>query len=449
MTAVIIFTALSLLLVCGKVLRVQVPVLQRLYLPSSVVGGLLGLLIVNCFADRIPQEVTDEMRRMPGFLINIIFATLFLGGGVPRVRNIASSVGPQLAVAQIASWGQYVVGIGLCGFLLAPMFGVSPAFGNLLELGFEGGHGTVGGMSVAFEGRGWQDGIALGYTVATIGMVSGIVLGMILVNWAYRMGYVKTVRPFSRRSPNERRGIHARGSRPSAGFQTVLPDSVDSLAWHIAVVGLAVLAGFGMLQGLKAAEVALFPNLETRLFTGFPMFPLCMIGGLLLELGAHVMHVDLLVDKDQMTRISGASLDYLAVSAITTIQLSVVAANWLPLVIMTAAGLVWTAASVLWFSKRLFREAWFERGIAEFGQATGVTATGLLLLRTVDPDGKTIAAAAFAGKQLLHEPVMNLWVALAFALVFTIGWLPVFLVSLAALLVWIAVAYAIARRNLV
>ena len=103
--------------------------------------------------------------------------------------------------------------------------------------------------------------------------------------------------------------------------------------------------------------------------------------------------------------------------------------------------------AVLWFSPRLFREAWFERGIAEFGQATGVTATGLLLLRTVDPDNKTIAAASFAGKQLLHEPAMNLWVALALALVFTVGWVPVLLVSATMLAAWLGVSAFIIRRN--
>jgi len=447
MNAVIIFIMLSVLLVAGKFLRVQLPILQKLYLPSSVVGGLLGLVLVSSFRSYLPEEITDEMRRMPGFLINVIFATLFLAKGVPKVKNLATSVFPQLTLAQIVVWGQYVVGIGLCGFLLAPAFGVHPAFGNLLELGFEGGHGTVGGMSEAFRVRGWQDGIALGYTVATVGMICGIALGMLLVNWAYGKGFVKMVRPFSKRTVNERRGIHSQDHRPSAGRQTVLPDSVDSLAWHIAIVGLAVLVGFGILQGLKAAEIALFPHAETRLFSGFPMFPLCMIGGVLLQGTAKFAKINLLVDADQMTRISGASLDYLAVSAVTTIQLSVVLKNWVPLTIMVVAGIVWTVFAVLWFSRRLFSEAWFERGIAEFGQATGVTATGLLLLRTVDPDNKTIAAASFAGKQLLHEPAMNLWVALAFALVFTIGWLPVFLISLAMLAVWLVIAAVLIRRR--
>ena len=446
MNAVIIFVILSVLLVAGKILRVQVPLLQKLYLPSSIVGGLLGLALLSAFGDRLPDGVVDEMRSMPGFLINVIFATLFLGGGIPKVRNLAASVLPQLTLAQIVVWGQYVVGVGLAGFLLAPAFKVPEAFGNLLELGFEGGHGTVGGMAEAFRAHGWQDGIALGYTVATIGMICGIALGMCLVNWAYARGYIKTVRPFSKRSAAERRGIHPKDARPSAGRQTVLADSVDSLAWHIAIVGLAVLVGFGILQGCKAAEVALFPTAKTRLFLGFPMFPLCMVGGALLSAGAKLMKLDLLVDRDQMMRISGAALDYLALAAVATIQMSVVVANWMPLTVMTAAGLVWTVSSVLFFSPRLFKEAWFERGIAEFGQATGVTATGLLLLRTVDPDNKTIAAASFAGKQLLHEPAMNLWVALAFALVFTVGWLPVFLVCLAMLVVWTVVAAAIMRR---
>ena len=447
MTAVIIFAILSVLLVAGKILRVQVPLLQKLYLPSSIVGGLLGLLTVTCFREHVPTDLTDEMRRMPGFLINVIFATLFLGGGVPKVKNLAASVMPQLTLAQIVVWGQYVVGVGLAGFLLVPAFKVSPAFGNLLELGFEGGHGTVGGMAEAFVAHGWEDGVALGYTVATAGMTCGIVLGMCLVNWAYARGYIKTVRPFGKRTLSERRGIHPRDARPSAGRQTVFADSVDSLAWHVAIVGIAVLIGFGILQGLKAAEVAIFPAAKMRIFNGFPLFPLCMLGGVLLQAGARLIKVDLLVDREQMTRISGAALDYLALSAVATIQLSVVMANWMPLTIMVVAGIVWTVFAVMFFSPRLFKEAWFERGIAEFGQATGVTATGLLLLRTVDPDNKTIAAASFAGKQLLHEPAMNLWVALAFALVVTMGWMPVFLISSVMLAIWIGVSIFLMRRK--
>ena len=449
MNAVIIFTMLCVLLVAGKILRVQIPALQRLYLPSSVIGGILGLALLNvlpCCGVKVSEELIASTQQLPGFLINVIFATLFLGGGIPKVKSIAWWVLPQLTLAQITVWGQYVVGVGLCGFLLAPKFGVSQAFGNLLELGFEGGHGTVGGMQEAFIAHNWTEGIALGYTVATIGMVFGIAVGMLLVNIANARGWVKEVRPFSKRTRVERRGIHARDYRPDAGKQTVKSDSIDSLAWHIAIVGLTVLVGFGILRGFQAFEVWVNPNGTTRLFKGFPMFPLCMLGGVILEVGSKLLRIDLLVDKGQMTRISGAALDFLAVSAVSTINLTVVAANWVPLTLMSFAGLVWTVFAVLFFSPRLFRDAWFERGIAEFGQATGVTATGLLLLRTVDPDNKTIAAASFAGKQLFHEPAMNLWVATAFALVFTVGWVPVLVVSTVMLVIWLGIAWTLHGR---
>jgi len=137
------------------------------------------------------------------------------------------------------------------------------------------------------------------------------------------------------------------------------------------------------------------------------------------------------------------------VSAVATIQISVVAKNWLPLLILIVAGAVFSVACVIFIAPRLFKEAWFERAIADFGQATGVTATGLMLLRTVDPENKTVAASSFGYKQLIHEPFMGggLWTALALPLVFTMGWLPVWIFCSAMLILWSIIAVIIIRKN--
>ena len=210
MNAVVIFAVLSVLLVVGKFLRVRLPFLQRLYLPSSVIGGILGLVVLTALGPRAPSAVTDGMRAIPGFMINVIFATLFLGAATPKVRDILRLAFPQFCLGQVIAWGQYAVGLGLAGFVFTRWCGVPAAFGNLLEIGFEGGHGTVGGMAEAFTAFGWEDGIALGYTVATVGMVTGIVLGMAMIQWAHRRGHVKEVREFGERRSHERRGIHLR-----------------------------------------------------------------------------------------------------------------------------------------------------------------------------------------------------------------------------------------------
>ena len=103
------------------------------------------------------------------------------------------------------------------------------------------------------------------------------------------------------------------------------------------------------------------------------------------------------------------------------------------------AGTAWNLFCVLYLAPRIFRGAWFERAIAEFGQSMGVTATGLLLLRTVDPESRTEAAKAFGYKQLLHEPIMGggIWTSIALPLVVSRGNLTTWMICAIAVLFWL------------
>lgn len=447
--AVIVFCTLCVLLFVGKLTRVFVPILQRCYLPSSVIGGIIGLVIFQLFPGILPSGCVNAISKVPGFMINVVFATLFLGVVTPPLKKIVAVAFPQLCFGQMMAWGQYVIGFALVGFLFIPVWQVNPGFGNLLEIGFQGGHGTVGGMSESFRSFNWEDGIALGYTVATAGMIIGVTFGMLLVNWAGRKGFVKNIRSFAGQNKSQQRGIYHQDERPTAGWQTVYCDSIDSLAWHISLVGIAILIGFGILEGLRSLEICCFPAAETRIFKGFPLFPLCMIGGLLIQKTAQKINVSQLIDHGQMQRLAGAALDFLVVSAMSTIKISVVMANWQPLLILILAGLIFSLFMVMAVARHIFRESWFECSIADFGQASGVTATGLLLLRAVDPESKTCATQAFGYKQLLHEPVMGggLWTATALTLLYKFGWQTMLMISSAALAVWIIIAFIIAAKN--
>ena len=449
MIAVQVFCLLSLLLVVGKILRVAAPPLQKLYLPSSVVGGIVGLIVIQLFPGLIDRGIVAAAGKLPGFLINVVFASLFLGMATPKVGELVKLAFPQLCFGQILAWGQYVLGLGITGFILAPLFGVNPAFGNLVEIGFQGGHGTVGGLIPVFEHFDWSDGIALGFTVATAGMIIAIVAGMALINWATRKGYIVCADRKNITDKFRQRGIYRVGEQPPAGRQTVLSDSIDSLGWHCALIGLAIGLGYLILLGLQAAEVHCFPGAKTRIFSGFPLFPLCMVAGLFIQLCARKIKVDMLIDHGQMQRIAGASLDFLVVSAVSTIRIEVVVRNWLPLTILIIAGSLLSILMVIFVAPKLFRYGWFERAISDFGQSLGVTATGLLLLRTVDPENRSGAAESFGCKQLLHEPFMGggLCTALALTLVFTIGWFKVFIGSLVLLFVWSVLAALVIIGN--
>lgn len=439
MTAVMSFCGLCLLLLLGKFLRIAMPFLQRLYLPASVIGGFVGLVWINTLGKNFAPDWSANWSQLPGFLINIVFATLFIGSRIPKLRNVWQLAAPQLCYGQLVAWGQYVVGLAAAGLLLIPFFKVDRAFGNLLEIGFEGGHGTVGGLSTTFDELGWPVGRDLGYATATAGMILGITLGMALINFAVRRGYVSKIRTFADQDVSERRGIYPRDAQPPAGRQTVFSDSVDSLAFHIAVIGIAVLIGFGFKELLlQINTVAPESVRKLRVLESFPLFPMCMIGGLILQKVLTAVKLETMVDHGQVQRLGGAALDFLVVAAVASIRLDFVAAYWLPLLILIVLGTLWNVVCVLYLAPRIFNQDWFERAIAEFGQSMGVTATGLMLLRTVDPQSETSAPQAFGYKQLLHEPIMGggVWTSLALPLVISIGNWYVWLISAGVMVLW-------------
>lgn len=438
MSAILPFCALCLLLIIGMAIRSFFPIFQRFFIPSSVIGGFIGLFLANTWGHVISPEWFSALNQLPAFLINIVFAGLFLGIATTPLKKIWHLAAPQFCFGQIIAWGQYVIGLGLVFLVLTPFFHVPTVFGNLLEIGFEGGHGTVGGLSETFRSLNWPAGIDLGYTVATAGIVLGIIIGICLINIAVRRGHIPLVHHTESMTKQERAGLYPPYKQPAAGKQTVKSDAIDSLALHIALVGIAVLIGYGIKELLILAETAILPfSHENAVMPSVPLFPLCMIGGVLLQQCLHRIHLETLVNHGQIQRINGAALDFLVIAAITSIKLEFVIAYWIPLSILIGAGIVWNIFAVLYIGPRIFDQAWFERSIAEFGQAMGVTATGLMLLRTIDPDNQTVAMRAFGYKQLLHEPIMGggLWTSVAVPLVMYGYGLTVWFISAACLVI--------------
>jgi len=263
----------------------------------------------------------------------------------------------------------------------------------------------------------------------------------VLINIAARRGYVQKHQTTSNKAgPN---GIIPVNARPSAGLLTVSSDAIETLSLHIVFIAVAIAIGFALQQGLIYCE-RFNPWLsEHRFFHSFPLFPLCMIGGFIVQMLADRFDKHNLIDLGIIRRLQNCSLDFLVVAAIANIKLNVVLSAAVPLTILIAAGIAWNVFCVLVLAKRLLPDAWFERAIAEMGQSMGVTATGLLLLRVVDPDYQTPAADAFACKQILHEPFMGggLWTSTAIPLIAIIGAPKVLSIAIAAVVFWAVIIF--------
>ena len=168
-----------------------------------------------------------------------------------------------------------------------------------------------------------------------------------------------------------------------------------------------------------------------------------MLGGVFLQCLCDKFGFSRFLCRGLMLQIQNLALDFLVVAAISTISLDIVADNFLALIILVFGGIVWNYLCLRIIAPRVFSDAWFERAIAELGQSMGVTATGLLLLRTVDPDCQTDAASAFASKQLLHEPFMGggLWTGIAIPLLVLWGGWSVLGIVTGVIFFWLLFLY--------
>lgn len=454
---------LGVALLIGKMVRVKVGWVQALFLPSSIIAGLLLLLLGPQVLGRFDGPwgenglFNDTMitvwRSLPGLLISVIFATMFLGQELPSPKRAVKLAGPQLSLGVALGSGQYVVGLLLAALVLVPFFAASPMTGALIEIAFEGGHGTAAGMRGVMEDLGFGDGADLAVGLATVGIVGGVVIGIALINWGVRTGKTEILKGNAKMSIAEQKGLFREDEHYSAGTMTSRPASVEPLSLHMAVMSLAILVGWLILEGLRwieqqtYASVMLDDNTPLEIFAYVPLFPMALLGGVIVQMGAKAVGADHLIDHQIMLRIQGWALDFLIVAAIATLSLQAVGDNLSIFLILSVAGIAFNVMIFLWLTPRLIGRYWFERGIGDFGQSMGVTATGLILMRVVDPKGKSPAFEAFGYKQLVFEPFFGggLITALAIPVIYLTGVWPLFFVMLTVFVASIVIGLVFLR----
>ena len=441
---------LGLFLLIGKWIRIRVKWMQNLFLPSSIIGGFLALIMGpqilgrilksvtsadSIWADGIiPSDIIDVWDPLPGLMINVVFATLFLGTVLPNLKKVWKIGGPQLAFGWSLGWGQYVFGLLLSMLVLVPFFDMPPFVGALIEMAFEGGHGTVGGLKDTFGNLGFSEAYDLAIGLATVGILSGVIIGIIAINWAVRKNKTKVIKDKETTSALKKAGIVEFENREPAADMTLRPESIEPLSFHFALTGVAILVGYALLQGIVWLEKTL---IGSDFMTYVPLFPLAMIGGIIVQLFFSKIDKAHIMDRKMINRIQGFSLDILIVAAIATISLDVIGEYIIPFILLSVVGILWNVFGLFVLGPRILPSYWFERSIGDFGQSTGITATGLLLMRVVDPEMKSPAYEGFGYKQLVFEPFLGggLVTALSAPLVFKFGPLPFFIFSTVMLLI--------------
>ena len=437
---------LIIVLILARYVKRGSPLLQRYFIPSSLLGGIAALVFGPQLLGTIPAEVTEYWAQLPKQLINVVFAGLFLGHIIPNIKEIWRQAGPMIAFGNTLAWGQYVLAILLTIFILGPIYGAPPLTGALIEVGFEGGHGTAAGLAPTFEQLGWTEATDITLGLATISIIVAIFSGVLMINIHNRM---------RGQGNNEEEMKKQQARMVRSGYSLVKFVSRASsnprvILIHLGLFALSIGIGWLLLQALIWLEIVLLSGVtETRFFTYVPLFPLAMIGGLIIQLVLIKFHKTHWVSRRTAGTISAIALDLLIVTAIATVSLSVIGDNFQIFLILAVAGISWIVGAFFLFAPRMFSTYWFEKGLTNMGQSMGMTATGLLLNRLVDPTNKSHAREAFAYKQLIFEPFMGggIVTATAAIVIVTIGLIPSLIGATIIFVFWVVLGLHLGKKR--
>ena len=450
---------LAVLLLIGTAIGAAIG-LKRWGVPEALLAGGLGLLLAPSGPwPLLPPAVIERWSNLPLALLTLVFATLMLSKPLPRIGSIWRPVTAQLLLALTLAFGQFMVG-GLAVLLvLQPLIGAPPVMAALIEVAYEGGHGSAAAMGPSYARLGLASGEALGLAMATVGLLSATLVGALVVllgrsrRWLLASSLpiaqpapaaAPAAAPSS--SPNPVSNSSRGGSTNSSPGQSQLGPAVWLV--NLALTGAAVLLGTLMLRGLQELA-ARWGGGFALVIDGLPVFPLALLGSLLVRLLLERGGKGHWAAARVQGRLGTLAADLLITAATACLDLSLLAEQWLALTVLAVAGLLWNVAVVLLLGPRILPPNWFERGLVEFGQATGVAASGLLLLNMVDPQDQGDALTPFSIKQLLLQPFIAGGIVTVAAPLAIDGWgLPAWtLFCLALVILWVSLGLWLGRSH--
>ena len=158
----------------GVWLKKRLPILDRLCIPTSIVGGMIFALTALAFHDRVVNFQPDTVLR--DLLMIAFMTTIGLSARIELIRRGGIQVMLLLIVASVGAVLQNLLGIGL-----AKLFGINPLVGIISgSVALAGGPATALAFGSTFEKMGVTGAAEMGLAAATFGIaVSGLVAGYI------------------------------------------------------------------------------------------------------------------------------------------------------------------------------------------------------------------------------------------------------------------------------
>ena len=399
---VIAFSFMVSLILAGVGIRARIKWIQSALIPASLLAGIFGFVLINL--DLSFGLVNTDFTAFAFHFFTLSFMSLVLTG---KEHNTAEETSSLPAVTRGGTWLSIVwvmslVLQALVGLVVITLYNqlsgneLSHFLGMIATHGFTQGPGQALALGSIWQGElGIKNAVDFGLIYASAGFVVAFVVGVPFARFAIRKGihFNKTARI----DDEFLEGILSPDSHVSAGRQITHPANVDSLTFHLAILGLAYMLTDQYLKFAQPlADGASLGGVNMGLIFSHNLFffhglIICVI----LRSVIDRFGLGHLIDNDSQKRITGASVDLMVVATIMSIQFSLLSEYLVPISLTCIIISLFTAALCFGFG-RFLHSYRIERSLTVFGCCTGSTGSGLLLLRILDPDLSTPIAKELA-----------------------------------------------------
>ena len=386
------FAYLSVLILIGFELRKHIKLFQRFFIPTSLIAGTIGMFLSEGWVGTLAPvyiPFSSGIGQWSGVLVIVVCATMFLGLELNQVGRDGMAT---TFMAGAAHQGQMIVGLAIAAafglFMTVPY-----QFGYMGVWGFYAGHGNATTVGNIIQDAGlWDDAVGVGVTFATIGILCGIIIGMVIINIGAKKGLTHIKMSFEEMDEAERTGYIRTENRVSVGSGVTNVSSLDPLAFQLAIVGAVVVIGVA----IRAVLMKIHP-----IMSRFPLVGAVLVSSMVVGFIINKTSLKERIDRKLMSRITGTALEYMITAAIATTSKQIFVDYALPLVIISAAMVLVNLFVCFVLGKRWLKDNPFETGVGLFGMACGVLATGLMLVKVMDPDNETTAATCISTSSTL------------------------------------------------
>ena len=397
---------LGAFLLAGLFLRAKIPFFRRLLVPASVLGGVVGLLLGPQILGRSGIMLYDDewvniWSLLPSILMTPIFASLPLcnfkekGEKKKLDKRHACTVFMEAGLGGACFAIQMLLGVGLALLISLADSSLYPYtnFGCEMPFGFNGGHalaGLLGGLLMENGRDYWMAAQSVASTYSTIGLLGGLIFGIFLINRAIRRGERMVVKQSAALDKVITYGfttdISAQGS---LGRETTHNSAINAVTVHVAL--LLIVSYLGCLLNTT------FTALGLEYLSALPGYIWAMMIAYPVNWILNQLNLGWLFDSRIKGSVVAVCTDIAIVAAMASMDLMAVALYLLPIFLISAISFVVTYYMTIGIFRVFMSGNYpFERAIVFYGMNTGVSATGIALLRIIDPDFSSPAMEDFS-----------------------------------------------------